>query len=176
MLVKFIYLYQNSIIIVKVLTILLLGAIFPVLIVTFQFSPLDESFGDEEISQDKDKMNIVYTINPKYQIHQQGIIRNGDGQLVNVTENIVTGAYIPHKIPDKLFENLMGEIEMITIDGIMYEKIEYETSAQHPEIVLHLILCGSDADCVVFNSQHWWLPTEANDTLTAKWTILREMT
>ena len=84
MLVKFIYLYQNSIIIVKVLTILLLGAIFPVLIVTFQFSPLDESFGDEEISQDKDKMNIVYTINPKYQIHQQGIIRNGDGQLVNL--------------------------------------------------------------------------------------------
>ena len=69
--------------------------------------------------------NLVVSTDTKFQIYLQAVIRNEDGQLINVTENTVTGAYIPHKITDDVFDTLMGKKEIITIDNIKYEKVQY---------------------------------------------------
>ena len=63
-----------------------------------------------------------------YVVLLQVILRNGDGQLINVTESSGSAAYIPHQITDHVFDTLMGEKEIITIDNIKYEKVQYTFS------------------------------------------------
>jgi len=60
-----------------------------------------------------------------YQVYLQAVLRNGDGQLINVIETTATAAYIPHKITDDIFDTLMGKKEIVTIDNIKYEKVQY---------------------------------------------------
>ena len=60
-----------------------------------------------------------------YQVYLQTILRNGDGHLISIIESTVTAAYIPHKITDYVFDTLMGKKEIITIDNIKYEKVQY---------------------------------------------------
>ena len=64
-----------------------------------------------------------------YMVLLQVILRNGDGQLINVTESSESAAYIPHQITDHVFDTLMGEKEIITIDNIKYEKVQYTYTA-----------------------------------------------
>ena len=64
-----------------------------------------------------------------YVVLLQVILRNGDGQLINVTESSESAAYIPHQITDHVFDTLMGEKEIITIDNIKYEKVQYTYTA-----------------------------------------------
>ena len=63
-----------------------------------------------------------------YQVYLQTVIRNGDGQLISVVESTATAAYIPHKITGDIFDTLMGEKEIVTIDNIKYEKVQYTFS------------------------------------------------
>jgi len=77
------------------------------------------------IYKDYGDVNIVTTIDSKWQINLQTILRTGDGQLINITESMANAAYIPHQITDHVFDTLMGEKEIITIDGIKYEKVQY---------------------------------------------------
>jgi len=63
-----------------------------------------------------------------YQVYLQTVIRNDDGQLINVTEITRTGAFVRHEITDYVFDTLMGEKEIITIDNIKYEKVQYAFS------------------------------------------------
>ena len=74
----------------------------------------DDAIRDEDSTQ--------YT---NYQVHLQTVLRNADDQIINVTETAHTGAYIPHKITDYVFDTLMGEKEIITINNIKYEKVQY---------------------------------------------------
>ena len=67
--------------------------------------------------------NEIETSN--YQVYLQTVLRNGDGQLINVIETTATAAYIPHKITDDIFDMLMVKKEIVTIDNIKYEKIQY---------------------------------------------------
>ena len=60
-----------------------------------------------------------------YVVLLQVILRNGDGQLINVTESSESAAYIPHQITDHVFDTLMGEKEIVTINNIKYEKVQY---------------------------------------------------
>ena len=71
------------------------------------------------------EVNLVVSTDTKFQVYLQAVIRNEDGQLINVTESTATGAYIPHKITDDVFDTLMGKKEIITIDNIKYEKVQY---------------------------------------------------
>ena len=71
------------------------------------------------------EVNLVVSTDTKFQVYLQAVIRNVDGQLINVTESTTTGAYIPHKITDDVFDTLMGEKEIVTIDDIKYEKVQY---------------------------------------------------
>ena len=78
------------------------------------------------------KTNLVTSKNTNYQIYLQLVIRNGDEQLISVLENNI-GGYIPHKITDDIFDTAMGEKEIITIDNMKYEKVQYVFNPTHKE-------------------------------------------
>ena len=71
------------------------------------------------------EVNLATTEDSNYQVYLQMVLRNGDDQLINVTESTANGSFIPHKITDHVFDTLMGEKEIITIDNIKYEKVQY---------------------------------------------------
>ena len=77
------------------------------------------------IYKDHGDVNIVTTKDSKWQVSLQTILRTGDGQLINVTESTAGAAFIPHQITDHVFDTLMGEKEIVTIDVIKYEKVQY---------------------------------------------------
>jgi len=112
----------------KKFTIALLGAIFVALIACSIQSVSADHETDKGIFKTEHEVEIVTTENTNYQVYLQAVLRNGDGQLINVTENIKTAAYIPHEISDYVFYTFMGEKEIITIDNIKYEKVQYTFS------------------------------------------------
>ena len=85
----------------------------------------DHSEPGDGIYKDYGDVNIVTTKDSKWQVNLQTILRTGDGQLINVTESTANAAYIPHRITDHVFDTLMGEKEIITIDNTKYEKVQY---------------------------------------------------
>mgnify|MGYP000845696952 FL=1 len=112
----------------KKFTIVLLGAVFVTLVAcSIQLVSADHE-SSEGIFKDKSEVNLVTTQDSDYQVYLQAVLRNGDGQLINVTENTKTAAYIPHEISDYVFDTLMSEKEIITIDNIKYEKVQYTFS------------------------------------------------
>ena len=110
---------------VKKFTIGLLSAVFVTLIACSIQSISADHESSKGIFKDKSEVNLVTTQDSDYQVYLQTVLRNGDGQLINVTENTKTAAYIPHEIADYVFDTLMGEKEIITIDNIKYEKVQY---------------------------------------------------
>ena len=63
-----------------------------------------------------------------YMVFLQTVYRNGDGQLITTVESTANAGYIPHKITDDVFDTLMGKKEIVTIDNIKYEKVQYTFS------------------------------------------------
>ena len=138
------------------------------------------------------KTNLVTSQNTNYQIHLQLVIRNGDGQLISVLENNV-GAYIPHKITDEIFDTSRGKKEIVSIDNIKYEKVEWTTSEVYTSnernkktkdySIWKIGYCADFSD--VGHGKHQCLsifqvllPTitlEPGDVVTNQWTILREL-
>ena len=76
-----------------------------------------------------DEVMITPVRDSNYVVSLQVILRTADGQLINVTESSGSAAYIPHQITDHVFDTLMGEKEIITIDNIKYEKVQYTYTA-----------------------------------------------
>ena len=109
----------------KWLVMPLLGVIFVALIACSIQSIYADHESGEGIFKDRSEVDLVTTKNTNYQVYLQAILRNGDGQLINVTENLKTAAYIPHELTDYVFYTFMGEKEIITIDNIKYEKVQY---------------------------------------------------
>jgi len=103
-----------------------LSTIFVTLITcSVQSVTADHLESGDGIYKDFGDVNIVTTIDSKWQVNLQTIIRTSDGQLINVTESTENAAYIPHRITDHVFDTLMGEKEIITIDNTKYEKVQY---------------------------------------------------
>ena len=118
----------------KRFAIALLSAIFVALIAcSVQSISADHESGNG-IFKDRSEVNLTIhspdnTIQSSdYKIYLQAIIRNGDDQLINVTESTEAGSHIPHKITDYVFDTLMGEKEIVTINNIKYEKVQYTFS------------------------------------------------
>ena len=110
-------------------TVILLSAIFLTLIVCYvQSVAADHEEPGDGIYKNYGDANIVTTKDSEYQVHLQLILRTNDGQLINITESSGSGAYIPHQITDHVFDTLMGEKEIVTIDNIKYEKVQYTFS------------------------------------------------
>ena len=110
----------------KKFTIVLLSVAFVTLIAgSMGFVAADHLESGQGVYVDAGTVNLVVSTDTKFQVYLQAVIRNEDGQLINVTESTATGAYIPHKITDDVFDNLMGEKEIVTIDNVKYEKVQY---------------------------------------------------
>ena len=132
----------------KKFTIALLGVIFVTLIAgSIQSISADHLESDQGIFKDVKDVNLRGTKvvagvlgdppdfyyepswgsnnTSNYQVYLQTALRNGDGHLISIIESTVTAAYIPHKITDYVFDTLMGKKEIITIDNIKYEKVQY---------------------------------------------------
>ena len=110
----------------KKFTIGLLGVIFITLIASsVQSVTADHLEPGQGIFKEKSDVELVTTHGSNYQIYLQTVFRNGDDQLINVSETTEIGMYIPHKITDHVFDTLMGKKEIITIDNIKYEKVQY---------------------------------------------------
>ena len=110
----------------KKFTIALLGVIFVTLIAgSIQSISADHLEPGQGIFKEESEVELVTTHGSNYQIYLQTVFRNGDDQLINVSETTEIGMYIPHKITDYVFDTLMGKKEIVTIDNIKYEKVQY---------------------------------------------------
>ena len=113
----------------KKFTIALLGAIFVILIAcSIQSISADHLEPRIGIFMEENEVRLVTTHGSNYQIYLQTVLRNGDDQLINVLETVEIGMFIPHKITDHVFDTLMGKKEIVTIDNIKYEKVQYTFS------------------------------------------------
>ena len=112
----------------KYLVMSLLGVVFVVLLAgSVQSISADHESG-KGIFKDMSNVNLVTTENTNYQVYLQAVLRNGDSQLINVVEDTKAGAYIPHEITDYVFDTLMSKKEVVIIDNIKYEKVQYTFS------------------------------------------------
>jgi len=107
----------------------LLSIIFVTLIVgSIQSVTADHLEPGIGIFTDKTEVKLVTAQDSNYQVYLQTVLRNGDGQLISVTEGGIRGYVIPHKVTDHIFDTLMGKKEIVTIDNIKYEKVQYTFS------------------------------------------------
>ena len=112
----------------KKFTIALLSAVFVALIAgSIQSISADHESG-EGIFKDKSEVNLADTKNTNYQVYVQVVHRNVDGQLISIIESTANAGHISHKLTDDIFDMLMGKKEIITIDNIKYEKVQYTIS------------------------------------------------
>ena len=116
------------IIYMKKFTVVLLGAIFVALITCSIQSVSADHESDEGIFKDKSNVNLADTKNTNYQAYVQLVHRNGDGHLISIIESTANAGHISHKLTDDIFDTLMGKKEIIIIDNIKYEKVQYTFS------------------------------------------------
>ena len=188
----------------KGFVILLLGVIFVALITSsLPSSAVDDLGGNNVISEDADKLNIVPTKSPKYKIYLHVIVRDAQGQLVSVSETM-NGIYFEHEITDYAFDYDLALVssfgvksdaiilptsdkkEIIIIDNMKYEKVQYSDSYMfnsEKELTSKwaLNVCGEhvrkymDGCARIFGTTTITVVyLEVDDVITTNWTILRE--
>ena len=114
----------------KVFVIQLLSIIFVLLITgSIQSVTADHLEPGKGLFKDETAVELTKTEDTNYRVYLQTVLRNADGQLIGVTDiystNGLQGWVMPHKITDHVFDTLMGEKEIVTIDNIKYEKVQY---------------------------------------------------
>ena len=108
---------------------LLLGVVFGIIITSsIQSISADHLEPGQGIFIGESEVELVTTRDTNYQIYLQVVSRTVDGQLISVVDSTAYGLFIPHKITDHVFDTLMGEKKIITIDGVQYEKGQWEFS------------------------------------------------
>ena len=131
----------------KKFMVLLIGVIFVALITaSVQFAYADHTEPGIGIFKDATNVELIETTDTEYQVYLQIQVRNGDGQLISITENTMIGAYIPHELIDHVFDTLMGKKEIVTIDNIKYEKVQYTytPSLEYRSVLLYPIFSEVD--------------------------------
>ena len=113
----------------KVFLIQLLSIIFVLLITgSIQSVTADHLEPGKGLFKDEKTIETSKTEDSNYRIHLQTVLRNADGQLIGVMHGPMDGLHgwvISHKVTDHVFDTLMGEKEIVTIDNIKYEKVQY---------------------------------------------------
>ena len=151
--------------------------------------------GDTGVWKDETNVNLASTIDSKWLIHLQVVVRDAQDQLVSVKE-ITHGMYIPDEISDFIFDESLGEKKIVSINKIKYQKakkIQAENAQQFPfpkgyDDMLSfwgLEYCVSNENWGEKHRGIWCVPVfqtitshvalEENDTFTLSWTILREI-
>jgi len=125
---KFIYVYLNSIFYMKKFDGVMLSAI----IITLIFSSTQTIIAD-------DNPNVkTHTLDPdinlRYEVYLQTTIRDAQGQLLSVSESIIgwvtittfpDGKSMPDLVEQVFNHNILDEKEVVTIDNVKYEKIQF---------------------------------------------------
>ena len=192
--------------IMKEFTIPFLGVIFVTLITSSVLSiAADDPAGNNVVSEDADKLNVVPTEDLKYEIYLHVLVRNAHDELISVAETLPCqftncSDYLAHEITDYAFDTALGKKEIITIDNIKYEKVQFSDSSEQIMTSLTLYnqymfdnylrvpawewvieVCGEPikkygVECThVFWSRTSIVWLEVGDTTIANWTILREL-
>ena len=160
----------------KKFTMLLLSVIFITLTTgSVQSVAADHSEPGEGIFKDTGEVVVLATWGSNYQIYLQTVLRNGDGQLISVSEGTSGNGYIiPHKVTDHVFDTLMGKKEIVTIDNIKYEKVQslFSLKAQSPVSYSMMFL---KIEIHIFQVLVPSIILEPDDVITQQWTILREL-
>ena len=121
----------------------------------------------------------------EYQFHLQMILRDSDGRLISVTES-TNGYYIPHDITDEAFDKHFGKKEVVSIDNMKYEKVQYtETySLDLPGKLMFFITAFLNitdeqemisVDAHIFQAFVPFVYLEEGDVINTQWTIFREL-
>ena len=170
----------------KKLTVVLFSVIFTILIIgSIQLISADHLEPGLGIFKNEKEINTISTEDSKYQIYLTVVIRNAQGELISITE-ATRGIHIAHEITDHIFNEKLGEKEIITIDNIKYEKYQFVVSHNFPEDRVKVVfqwtfpICGeigghSDVCVPVFQVNTDAVYIEEDDGVKNYWTVLREM-
>ena len=170
----------------KKLTVVLISVIFTTLITgSIQLISADHLEPGLGIFKNEKEINTISTEDSKYQIYVTVEIRNVQGELISITE-ATRGTHIAHEITDYIFNEKLGEKEIITIDNIKYEKHQFMVSHNFPEDIVKLKakwtfpICGeigghSDVCVPVFQVNTDAVYMGEDDNAKNYWTVLREM-
>ena len=175
----------------KKLTVVLISVIFTTLIIgSIQLISADHLEPGLGIFKNEKEINTISTEDSKYQIYLTVVIRNAQGELISITE-ATRGIHIAHEITDYVFNEKLGEKEVIMIDNIKYEKVQFVVSHvfeeiyfdEHPSSFLvqwYFPICGeigghSDVCVPVFQVNTDAVYIEEDDDVKNYWTVLREM-
>ena len=121
----------------------------------------------------------------EYQFHLQIILRDLDGRLISVTES-TNGYYVPHDVTDEAFDHNFGEKEIVTVDNIMYEKVQFteKYSLDLPEKLMFFIPAVIEVsygletvivDAYIFQAFVPLVYLEEDNVINTQWTIFRKL-
>ena len=122
-------------------------------------------------------------------MHLQVEVRNVQGQLISITETTHV-RHIPHEITDDVFNTMLGKKEIITIDNIKYEKIQYAGALDIEQLIepsnrpSHFIGNWVISLCKVFDNHGYtcispwqanssFVSLEEDDVVKNYWVVLR---
>ena len=132
-----------------------------------------------------DTLKPVPIKNSEYQFHLQMVLRDSDGRLISVTES-TNGYYIPHDVTDEIFDHNFGKKEIVIVDNIKYEKVQYaeKYSLDLPLKLMFFIPAiievshGSEiliVDAYIFQALVPLVYLEEDDVINTQWTIFRKL-
>ena len=163
----------------KRFTIGLLGVIF----ITLIASSIQSVTADDSALLGVD---IIPTKDSEFQVHLQVVVRDSHGQLVSVTES-TNGYYVPHDATDEAFDRNFGKKEIITVDDIKYEKVQYIVKDRHYRVPMKLMFFipailevsyGSETvtvEAFIFQAFVPLVYLEEDDVVDTQWTIFRKL-
>ncbi len=162
---KITYLCLNLIFSVKKFSKILLITAFAILITSSVQSISADKQNDSphaSIAQDL-QAGIEYDLieDPRYKIHLQVVVRDSQNKLISVTE-ASSGRFLQHELTDGIFDSRLGEKEIVTVDGIKYEKAVYtHTPSINQRLVgLYPVLTEVPMDITIKTTKHQeWLAT-----------------
>ena len=174
----------------KEFVMLLLGTVFVLLLVgSIESVAADHLEPGDGIWKDENRVNLVTTKDSKYQVHLQVEVRNAQGQLISISETSHVN-HIPDEITDNTFDTMLGKKEIITIDNVKYEKIQYTGTLDIEQLLppskkpSHFIGNWVISLCKVFDKHGYtcispwqanpaFVSLEEDDVVKNHWTILR---
>ena len=112
----------------KNFTVLLGMIIMGLFVISTQSISAEQDIPIEGLFAKPGVVELVTTEDTDYKIYAQLVLRNADGQLISVTESTAHGSLIPHMISDHVFDTLLSEKGIITIDDMKYEKGQWKNS------------------------------------------------
>jgi hypothetical protein len=158
----------SKVMLIPIFTALIVGSVQPVLAddITDLFKP-------------------VPIKNSEYQFHLQVVLRDVDGRLISVTE-ATNGYYVPHDVTDEAFDHNFGEKEIVTVDNIMYEKVQFteKYSLDLPEKLMFFIPAVIEVsygletvivDAYIFQAFVPLVYLEEDNVINTQWTIFRKL-